>query len=119
MGHDTTVTVSEGDNTNVTVNKVSGNQFKGPQTTVTTDTTLDGNNGAVFGDTSSNDITITLPPAGDQKDRVYHVKKTAELNTLTIQGDGTETIDGEEAQEITNQYDSVTIQSTGSEWFIL
>jgi len=48
------------------------------------------------------------------------VKKVdAGAGNTVVDGNGAETIDGASVQTITNQYDSITIQSDGSNWYIL
>ena len=68
----------------------------------------------------SNNITITLPSAATYTDRVYYIKKIdSSAYTVTIDGNGTETIDGDETQVITVQYTSLTVCSDGSNWHII
>ena len=88
-------------------------------TTVSSNTTLDNSHSTVLVDTSGGSITVTLPTASSASRRVYNIKKVTSANTLTIDGDSTETIDGSETQDISNQYDSVSIQSDGTEWWII
>ena len=74
----------------------------------------------IFCNAVSNNITITLPTAATYTDRVYYIKKTdSSGNTVTIDGNGAETIDGDETQIITVQYVSLTICSDGSNWYII
>jgi hypothetical protein len=93
-------------------------------TTVTADTTLDADDYSVLVDATADDTVITLPPAASALSggigRVYNIKKTdATDNTVTIDGNGAETIDGAATQVLTAQYQSVTIQSTGTSWVVL
>jgi hypothetical protein len=69
-------------------------------------------------DCTSNPITVNLDAAnaGIQ----YTIKKTdASANAVTIDGFGAETIDGAATKVINTQYESVTIVSDGSNWFIV
>ena len=69
---------------------------------------------------TSGDITITLPTASTSTRRTYHIKKIdSSVNTVTIDGDSAETIDDAATQTLNNQYDSITIQSDGTEWWII
>ncbi len=93
--------------------------------TVTGDTTLDDTHSMVLVDASGN-VTITLPAAASVFDsitgigKIYRIKKIdADADTVTIDGDGSETIDGGATAVLTVQYESITLQSTGSEWVIL
>lgn len=71
-------------------------------------------------DASDNDITITLPVAATYTDRVYYIKKIdGSEHTITIDGNSTEAIDGDETQIITTQYVSLTVCSDGSNWHII
>ena len=73
----------------------------------------------ICGGTSS--YTISLPQASTCSGRVYVIKKTSAsmIYTVTIDPNGTETIDGSLTRGISTQYDSVMIQSDGSNWFVL
>lgn len=98
-------------------------QFGGevmPIDTVSTNTTLNRTRWTVLVDTSSGDITITLPAAATYAGQVYNIKKkTSDPNKVIIDGNVSETIDGSLTAEITVQYESITIQCDGTEWFIL
>jgi len=75
---------------------------------------------AIFCDATSGAITITLPSASPAQGREYHIKKIdSSTNTVTIDGNGSQTIDGALTQVIIFQYDSVMIKADGSNWFIL
>jgi len=70
---------------------------------------------------SSVNITITLPAAASVvAGKVYNIKKVdATAYTVIIDGDSSETIDGATTFTLTSQYENLTIQSNGSNWFIL
>lgn len=63
-------------------------------------------------------VTITLLPAATATDGYeVTIKKTdSSTNTVTIDGDGSETIDGANTLVLTEQYQSVTIRSDGANW---
>jgi len=64
--------------------------------------------------------TITLPTAASAKWRKYIIKKVdASANTVTVDADGAETIDGALTYVLIAQYQSVEIQSDGSTWWII
>lgn len=64
--------------------------------------------------------TITLPAASNIAGRIYTIKKIdSSASTVTIDANGSETIDGALTQTISSQYGLVTIQSTNSNWVIL
>jgi hypothetical protein len=69
---------------------------------------------------SAANITITLPATASNIGRVYNIKKMdATAYTVIIDGNAAETIDGDATQIISNPYDSLTIQSTGTAWVII
>ena len=63
--------------------------------------------------------TITLPTAVGIKGYRFIVKNVRLGATVTVDADGTETIDGELTQTIAEQYISLTFVSDGSSWFIV
>lgn len=65
-------------------------------------------------------VTITLPTAASAKDVDFFVKKLdSSGNTVTIDANGSETIDGATTKVISTQYTAVTIYSDGTEWWVL
>ena len=65
-------------------------------------------------------FTITLPAAASHTGRIYHIKKIdSSANAVTVDGNASETIDDGLTAVLTVQYESITIQSDGSEWWIL
>jgi hypothetical protein len=65
-------------------------------------------------------FTITLPTAVGISGRVYVIKKVdASVNAITVDGNGTETIDGSLTYSLNSQWQSVTIQSDGTNWVII
>lgn len=93
----------------------------GTNTTATsTDITLDVSHYTVRVDASGASRTITLPAASGCTRRIYAVKKSdSSGNTVTVDADGAETIDGATTQVLTTQYSTVVIQSNGTSWDIL
>jgi hypothetical protein len=72
-------------------------------------------------DCTSGNITFNLPPASDFGIGNYiNIKKIdATANTVTIDGDGSETIDGVATVVISTQYDSFKLQSDGQNYLII
>lgn len=69
---------------------------------------------------TSGSITINLPAASGCSGRVYIIKKiSGASNNVVIDGNASETIDGTTTRTLTVQYESVLIQSDGSNWFVL
>lgn len=72
----------------------------------------------ILADASSNAITIDLP-AGSP-DLYYTIKKIdSSVNIVTVDGNGTQTIDGDLTKDITVQYESIKIVSDGNNWWII
>ena len=110
-GNFTSVTISVDDfNDNIVANVVS--------TTVTYNVTS--NNRFIACDASVGAISINLPTAASTTGKIFEVKKTDSTgNVITIDGNGSETIDGSLTQPLSVQYMNVSILSDGSEWHIL
>lgn len=69
---------------------------------------------------TSGSITIGLPAVSGCAGRIYVIKKiSASANNVVIDASGTEKIDGIATKTLTNQYESVMIQSDGTNWFVL
>jgi hypothetical protein len=73
----------------------------------------------VKADTSGGNVTVTLPPASAVSGYEVKVKKMTAANTLTLDGDGSETIDGAATLAWTVQYQAFTVVSDGTAWSIV
>jgi len=73
----------------------------------------------VLADTTLAGFTVTLPPSASSNQAEINIKKIdSTVNVVTVDGDGTETIDGDLTISITTQYESVTLFCDGSNWHI-
>ena len=70
-------------------------------------------------DTTSGDITTTLPAVAGCVSRVYIFKKKVEANNMIIATNASETIDGAASLTFPSQYDCIGMQSNGTEWNVL
>lgn len=71
-------------------------------------------------DATSGSVTITLPAAASHSGRILNIKKIdASGNSVIIDGNSSETIDGATTQTTTTQWFNWTIISNGTAWFIL
>lgn len=71
-------------------------------------------------DASGGPVTITLPQASIVDGQEYTIKKIdASSNTVTIDGNAAELIDEATTQALSNQYEALTVQCDGTEWWIL
>lgn len=69
---------------------------------------------------SGGGFTINLPSAASNTNKEITVKKiSSDGNTITIDGNLSETIDGELTLLINSQWDAVNMISNGSNWFII
>lgn len=70
----------------------------------------------VICDPTSGDVTLTLPASSNTLVYRFH-KKTASPNKCIIDGNASETIDGQLTQELFDQFTSFQIAGDGSNWF--
>lgn len=74
----------------------------------------------ILADATAGAFTITLPTAVGNTGKTYFVKKIDSTSSnVTLDGAGSETIDGSATRVISLQYEAFTIQSDGSVWWIL
>ncbi len=86
---------------------------------VSSNTTLS-NNSVVIADTSSANVELTLPYAGNVAGRTYYIKKTTNTNSLWIGGGGNN-IDKKQRMLLTstgNGYPLLQVFSNGLQWYI-
>jgi len=89
--------------------------------TVTASATISGTDNTILANTSSASITLTLPAPGGIAGRIYTIKKIGNGgidNELTITPNGG-TIDGGNSYKIYNDYTYVTLQTDGTNWYII
>lgn len=88
--------------------------------TVTGNTTLSDAHTTVLVNAVAGAITITLPTAVGARGRVYTIKKIdVSINDVTVDGNGSQTIDGSTTFVLNEQYESVTIESDNANWWVL
>jgi len=73
----------------------------------------------VFCDCESNSITINLPTAVDNLAKITIKKTDGTANTVTIDANESEYIDGDLTRVLSNNYESITIISDGGFWRII
>ncbi len=89
---------------------------------VSANTTIDATDNTVLVNTTSGALTITLPSASGISGRIYTIKKigTGGIdNQLTVSPAGGATIDGGSSYIIYNDYTYVTLQTDGTNWYII
>lgn len=87
-------------------------------TTVSANTTLDQTHSTVIVDASAAARTITLPAASGVTGRIYKIKSKDSTNVVTVDGNASETIDGSLTITLA-KHEVITIQSDGTEWWII
>ena len=87
-------------------------------TTITSATTLDQTHNVVLCNTGT--YTVTLPAAASNTGKVYYIKNIdSDGDYFTIDGNSTETIDGDETFELLAYNHAVRIISDGSGWHVI
>ncbi len=89
---------------------------------VSANTTIDATDNTVLVNTTSGALTITLPSASGISGRIYTIKKIGSGGIdkeLTINPAGGATIDGGSSYIIYNDYTYVTLQTDGTNWYII
>ena len=97
-----------------------------PKSTVVVDvsaaTTVDtGDDGSLYAaDATSGAFLITLPAAADAGDgfELSVIKVDSTTNTVTVDADGSETINGQLDYDLLTQYATVTLRCDGSTWYV-
>lgn len=87
--------------------------------TITGTTTLDTTHNIILADATGGSITINLPAVASSSRRVYTILKINAANTVTIDGNSSETINGSTTQSLTTQYSVYTIVCDGTAWYII
>jgi hypothetical protein len=88
--------------------------------TKTSNYSITGTDVVVFADATSGNVTITLPTASANAGYRFYVKRIDNSgNTVSIARSGSDTIDGQTSITIAAQYDSYTVVSNGSLWYII
>jgi hypothetical protein len=67
-------------------------------------------------DTTSGNVTITLPTAVNYAGLSYIILKTVAANTVTVQGTSSQTLNGSSTQTITSQYGVLRVFSNDTNW---
>lgn len=73
----------------------------------------------ILADAGAGAITINLPPVANVVDRMYYIKKTDATNSVTIDANAGELIDGAATLVLSNQFDYVRIVTDGAAWFVI
>lgn len=87
--------------------------------TVTNDYTATDLDYTIIANGGAGGMSVHLPAVDTVEGKIFIVKKINAIGTVTITTNGSETIDGSATSSLTTQYQSVMLQSDGSNWHIL
>ena len=91
-----------------------------PVVNKTTTYTLTSTDHLVTCDATGGAFTVTLPVAASHAGREYVLIKTdSSGNAVTLDGNGSETINGATDQELAAQWDMIRVVSNGTAWFVI
>ena len=90
-------------------------------TTTSTAYTPNKTDKTILADASSASFTVTLPAAAIvEAGKTYTIKRTnAGANTVIVDGNGSETIDGIASLRLNQRYDYLQLQSDGTNWMVI
>jgi hypothetical protein len=89
-------------------------------TSITANTTLTTAHHMIDADATSGSIVVTLPTAASISGTEYGFRKSdSGSSVVRIDGYGTEKINGDATVDISTQYETMVIQSDGTNWIIL
>jgi hypothetical protein len=99
--------------------KLINGQAPYPVRAVTASTTVRVIDEVLLVDATADNLTITLISAASTPNQ-YTIKKVdASVNTVTIDGAGTETIDGATTKVLSAQWETVTLIPSGGNWYVV
>jgi hypothetical protein len=88
--------------------------------TIAASTTASATDGTILCDATSGAIVLALPAAAGAARRIYTIVKTdASGSAVTIDGNGSETINGAGTKVLSGQWSAATIQCDSTGWVIL
>ena len=110
------------DGTTITLNdnvKTGGGMNNTVSSVKTSGATLSVDEHIILADPSGGAFTLTLPAVSGLAGTIFIIKNsTASTNILTIDGDGSETIDDQTTYTMGTPYASITLICDGSEWWV-
>jgi len=96
----------------------AGNQLLNSET-VTANSVAD-KKSIIYCDATAGNVTITLPAVANSLNLTYYIKKIdASVNTVIIDGNASETIDGATTKTLSSQWEVVSLHCNGSTWYLI
>lgn len=87
---------------------------------ITASYTVNYNDSIILANATGGAITVTLPAANEMtQKRIVVIKTDASANNVTLDGNGTETINGSATYALTTQYAKVEITAYNGAWYII
>ncbi|GIX04970.1 MAG: hypothetical protein KatS3mg114_0839 [Planctomycetaceae bacterium] len=88
--------------------------------TKTTNYSVTSTDSVLLCDATSGALTVTLPTAAGITGRQYSIKRISSgANTVTVAAQSGQTIDGTATRVLGTQYETVTVVSDGSNWWVV
>ena len=98
--------------------RVSG-PLQMPSSSKTAAYTIGASDSLILADGTTAAFTVTLPNAGSLTGEVFTIKRTnTGANNITVGTTSSQTIDGATTKTLGAQWSSITVQSSGTSWFI-
>jgi len=98
--------------------RVSG-PLQMPASSKTAAYTIGASDSLILADGTSAAFTVTLPNAGSLTGEVVTIKRTNSVaNNITVGTTSSQTIDGATTKTLGAQWSSITVQSSGTSWYI-
>lgn len=88
-------------------------------TRITANITLDATHYAVFCNSVTGNITVTLPDATANQGQTYIIKKINQSNKVTINRTGTDLIESATSLELKKLGESVTVIAESTNWWVI
>jgi len=87
--------------------------------TITSDYTIEPEYELILCNASSTDITVTMPAVASENGSRYYIKRIDDsANSVTVDGHGSETIDGQYTQSLSHR-DCILVVCDGTSWHII
>lgn len=113
-------TTTIGNVTSISSNSVTTGGLTLGIATKTSGYTLTSGDRTILGNAYTSGFTLTLPTATVNSGRVYTIKKIdATTNPISIMTTSSQTIDGSYNMNLTAQFATLSVQSDGSNWWVI
>lgn len=87
-------------------------------TNITADYSMSASDDVVFANSTSGPLNVYIPTAGGVGGKEVTIKTTAGSDPVTVVASGSELIDGQSSMTLYSRYESITLISNNTNWFI-